>query len=404
MTETVAGTGRHGSAQVDAVVVGSGPNGLAAALVLASAGLSVQVHEAAATIGGGTRTEELTLPGFRHDVCSAVHPMALASPFFRAFDLAAHGVGCCSRRSPYAHPLDGGRAALAWRDLDRTAEGLGPDGAGLAVAARAAGRGAGRGWSAPPCPTCAAVPPDPAAALLLGLRTLEQGTPAAAAAVPRRGGRRAARRGRRARDRPAATARPGRRRAAAGHPRPRRRLAGPRGGSPAITDAMAARLRRARRPGRHRHPDRRPRRAAAGARGPARRRPRRPAAHRRRPAPRRLRPLAACLPLRRRRLQGRLRARRPGAVGGSRNATWPAPCTWSARPPRRGPPRRRWPPAGTRAARTCWPCSPAWSIPAAPRPAGTRSGRTRTCRTGPRATSVTRWPPRWSASPPVSGT
>src|SRR6185437_9346428 len=79
-------------ATTDVVVVGSGPNGLAAALILARAGLEVEVHEAAADVGGGMRTAELTGPGFRHDVCSAVHPMALASPFFRAFDLAAHGV------------------------------------------------------------------------------------------------------------------------------------------------------------------------------------------------------------------------------------------------------------------------------------------------------------------------
>ncbi|MEV7023085.1 NAD(P)/FAD-dependent oxidoreductase [Kitasatospora sp. NPDC093558] len=112
---------------MDAVVVGAGPNGLAAALVLAKAGLAVHVYEAEPTPGGGARTAELTLPGFRHDVCSAAHPMAMASPFFRAFDLARHGVEMLQPEIPYAHPLDGGRAALAWRDLDRTAQGLGPD-------------------------------------------------------------------------------------------------------------------------------------------------------------------------------------------------------------------------------------------------------------------------------------
>ncbi|MEV4847554.1 NAD(P)/FAD-dependent oxidoreductase [Micromonospora matsumotoense] len=164
----------------DAVVVGSGPNGLAAALVLASAGLSVQVHEAAETTGGGTRTEELTLPGFHHDVCSAVHPMALASPFFRAFDLAAHGVRLLQPEIPYAHPLDGGRATLAWRDLDRTAQGLGPDGA----AWRSLLGPLVRRWSGvvdTAMSDLRRVPRDPLAALLLGIRTLEQGTPAAAA-------------------------------------------------------------------------------------------------------------------------------------------------------------------------------------------------------------------------------
>src|SRR5471032_320467 len=79
--------GRAGS-NVDAVVVGAGPNGLAVAVILARAGLRVRLYERESTVGGGARTAELTLPGFLHDVCSAVHPMALASPFFRAFGLA----------------------------------------------------------------------------------------------------------------------------------------------------------------------------------------------------------------------------------------------------------------------------------------------------------------------------
>jgi phytoene dehydrogenase-like protein len=112
---------------VDAVVVGSGPNGLAAAVILARAGLRVELHEAATTLGGGARTAELLL-GHRFDVCSAAHPMALAAPFFRAFDLAAHGVRLAVPQVSYAHPLDGGRAGLAWPDLDRTATGLGRDG------------------------------------------------------------------------------------------------------------------------------------------------------------------------------------------------------------------------------------------------------------------------------------
>ncbi|WP_426565901.1 phytoene desaturase family protein [Angustibacter sp. McL0619] len=114
---------------LDAVVVGAGPNGLAAAVVLVAAGLQVEVIEAAPTIGGGARTSELTLPGFRHDVCSAVHPMGVASPFFQAFDLAGHGVEMLQPEVAYAQPLDGEVAALAWRDLDRTVDGLGADGA-----------------------------------------------------------------------------------------------------------------------------------------------------------------------------------------------------------------------------------------------------------------------------------
>ncbi len=112
----------------DAVVVGSGPNGLAAAVTLTAAGQRVLVLEGAA-IGGGCRTSELTLPGFRHDECSAVHPLALASPFFRAFDLPGRGVRFASGAAEYAHPLDGARAAVVRRDLGQTATGLGADAA-----------------------------------------------------------------------------------------------------------------------------------------------------------------------------------------------------------------------------------------------------------------------------------
>ena len=114
--------------EVDVVVVGAGPNGLAAAVCLASAGLSVQVHEAADTVGGGARTAEVVAPGFRHDHCSIVHPAGHVSPFFRAFDVEASGVQWLQPEAPYAQPLDGGRAGIAYRDLDRTAEGLGADG------------------------------------------------------------------------------------------------------------------------------------------------------------------------------------------------------------------------------------------------------------------------------------
>ena len=113
----------------DAVVVGSGPNGLAAALRLAAAGLRVQVFEQADRPGGGMRTEELTRPGYRHDVCSTVQPMAAAAPFFREFDLPSRGVRLVQPEVCYAHPLDGGRAAVSRRSLEETADGLGPDAA-----------------------------------------------------------------------------------------------------------------------------------------------------------------------------------------------------------------------------------------------------------------------------------
>ena len=111
----------------DAVVVGAGPNGLAAALTLARAGLAVDVFEGAGTPGGGCRTENLTLPGFRHDLCSAVHPLAAASPFFLGTDLAARGVRLLTPKVAFAHPLDGGRAAAVSGSVDETAGGLGAD-------------------------------------------------------------------------------------------------------------------------------------------------------------------------------------------------------------------------------------------------------------------------------------
>ena len=115
--------------QYDAVVVGSGPNGLAAAITIAQAGRSVLVVEGRNTIGGGTRTEELTLPGFHHDVCSSVYPMALVSPFFRTLPLAQYGLEWIQPEIPAAHPLDDGTAVVLERSLDATAANLGEDGA-----------------------------------------------------------------------------------------------------------------------------------------------------------------------------------------------------------------------------------------------------------------------------------
>src|SRR5881394_3997282 len=111
----------------DAVIVGSGPNGLAAAITLARAGYSVLVCEANSTIGGGARSAELTLPGFLHDVCSAVHPLAAGSPFFKTLPLEKHGLTWIQPEIPVAHPLDDGRAACLYRDIDETAERLGAD-------------------------------------------------------------------------------------------------------------------------------------------------------------------------------------------------------------------------------------------------------------------------------------
>jgi len=113
----------------DAVVVGSGPNGLAAAITLARAGRLVLVIEGRDTVGGGMRTAELTLPGFRHDICSAVHPLGLASPFFRSLPLEAHGLRWIQPDAPLTHPLDQGEAVVLDRSFDATAAYLGRDGA-----------------------------------------------------------------------------------------------------------------------------------------------------------------------------------------------------------------------------------------------------------------------------------
>ena len=160
-----------------ATIIGSGPNGLAAAVTLARAGYEVRVLEAASTIGGGVRTAESTLAGFRHDVCAAVHPAALSSSFFQAFGLAER-VDWILPDISYAHPLDGGRAGIAWRDIERTAAGLGVD---------------ERAWLSLLRPLSTHVegvvdftgnqmlriPREPITALRFALRMLDQGTPLA---------------------------------------------------------------------------------------------------------------------------------------------------------------------------------------------------------------------------------
>jgi phytoene dehydrogenase-like protein len=115
------------AASPDAIVIGAGPNGLSAAIVLARAGRKVVVFEALDTIGGGASSAQLTLPGFVHDVCSAVHPLAIASPFWRTLPLRDFGVDWIQPPAAIAHPLDDRPAAIAWRSFDATARDLGAD-------------------------------------------------------------------------------------------------------------------------------------------------------------------------------------------------------------------------------------------------------------------------------------
>ncbi|BDI21953.1 NAD(P)/FAD-dependent oxidoreductase [Herbiconiux sp. L3-i23] len=160
----------------DAVIVGAGPNGLAAAVTLARAGLGVTVFERGPVIGGGARTAETTLPGFLHDVCSAVHPMAFASPFFQQFGLSER-IPFVVPELSYAQPLDGGRAGLAYRDIDATAEALGRDGAAwrsifapLVARQQALAEVTGS--------ALVRAVEHPIVTALFGLRALEQGSPA----------------------------------------------------------------------------------------------------------------------------------------------------------------------------------------------------------------------------------
>lgn len=113
----------------DAVIVGAGPNGLAAAITIARTGRSVLVIEAGETVGGGTRTAELTLPGFKHDICSAIHPLGVSSPFFRTLPLEKFGLEWIYPPAALAHPLDDGTAVTLERSIDETGANLGVDAA-----------------------------------------------------------------------------------------------------------------------------------------------------------------------------------------------------------------------------------------------------------------------------------
>ena len=404
------------SAKVDAVVVGSGPNGLSAAIALAQSGRSVLVLEAQDRLGGAVATEELTLPGFHHDVFSSVYPAGAASPVFAKLPLERHGLRWVQPEIPMAHPLDDGRAIALMRDVDATAATL-----------DAVHPGDGAAWrelAAPYVEHYEAL----RATMLVRVPTDHRAGAAARRAQARRhprlrpdpaqlraGARRAALRGS-GRPRLAlrlgdARRRPARQRGQRdlrGLPqgaRPRGRLAQP-GGRRRTADRRA-RGRAARR-GR-RCQDRHAGRAGAHA---ARPRPRR--AHRRgrrrggedrrlrhdapwaplpraARAPRRLRPPAARVPLRAVHREGRLGARRPRAVDGEPRRAPPGPSTSAARrtrsPARSRPPR---PGACPSTPSCCSGSSPSPIRPARP-PASTPRG--------PTPTSRAAWTGRGSASP-----
>src|SRR6185503_14504361 len=117
------------STSVDAIVIGAGPNGLAAAIELSRSGRAVRIYEANATVGGGARSAELTLPGFIHDTCSAVHPLTAGSAFFSALPLERYGLEFIHSPIALAHPFDDGTAAILDRSIQVTSENLGRDGA-----------------------------------------------------------------------------------------------------------------------------------------------------------------------------------------------------------------------------------------------------------------------------------
>ena len=319
----------------DAVVVGAGPNGLAAAIALARAGRSVRVLEAAETIGGGSRSAELTLPGFVHDVCSAVHPHPLASPFLRELPLAEHGLELVQPELALAHPLDDGTAVAFDRSIDATAASIGgADGDAYRKLMEPLVRDADKLLPAILGPLRPTRHPLALSRFgLLGLRSAEGlakrfDGPRARALIA----------GNAAHSMLRLDASPTGAVAlvlmltghAVGWPVAR-------GGSQAVADALASIARSLGGGDRHRPPRRADRRARRRRRRAVRPHPAPDRRDRRPPAAGPLPPRARALPLRARRLQARLGARRPDPVDGAGVPRAPAPCTSAARSRRSRP-------------------------------------------------------------------
>ena len=365
----------------DVAVVGSGPNGLAAAVTMARAGLKVHVFEAAATPGGGLRTAELMEPGHFHDVCSAVHPMVLASPFFRRFEL--------SRRVPlevpelsYGSPLDGGRAALAYRSLDRTVAELGRDGAAYRRLMEPLVRRV-EGVADLTLNQLLRIPADPAGSRRVrppGARTRLAAVECEVQPGP---GSRTAERRRRACRGAAALDHRRRRRADAGRPGPCRRLADSARRIGRDCPGADRRHRSPWRGGRDREADHIARGAAAGPGHPAGCGAPRAAAPGGGQVPGTL-PARPGSPSASGTRPARSTSSSPDRCRGRRTASpTPGRCTWAA-PGRKPPKRSAWLPRdGTRTGPTCWSPSPPVSMPAARRPAGTSCGPIATFRPAP---------------------
>ena len=386
----------------NAIVVGAGPNGLAAAVALAKAGLQVTVLEAADEIGGGTRTSEAIIPGLLHDHCSAIHPMAVGSQFLAGLGLDRYGLSWRLPEIDCVHPLDGGSAGVLYRSVEATADGLGADGArwrrlfgktsasfdalvrghhGSAAEGAASSVDAGPVWRAD---RAARIHPCPVVSQRGGSGIVRRccGARLSAAALPDDIG-----------DRPGHSHR--------GTPP---RMAG--GGGRVTVDHQRARgaAVRPRRQDRNGHADRDGLAVAARRCDDVRSRARSRRRHSRRPPAAPSRPRLSAIQAGARRIQGGLRGGRWCPVDQPVGAARPAPFTSWAATPNSPPPSAISTRDACRSARSCWSASSTWPTRNGPSATSTRCGRTHMCRTDSRVTRRRRSSPRSSGSRRASAT